>query len=96
MSTRVLAAMQDAETKAWEALSGYKFWMFGYHAARWVNYNQLLEQRQRFRSPFRTLVVHAAKQVEGRQLELPLLADELERADGQVSLPLLGSEGDGA
>lgn len=38
----ILASMRDAEIKAWEGLRGYKFWMFGYHAARWVNYNQLL------------------------------------------------------
>jgi len=48
----VTAAMQDAELKAWEALSGYKFWMFGYHAGRWINYNNLLSQGERKSNPF--------------------------------------------
>lgn len=39
----VLVKMKDAEDKAWASLAGYKFWMFGYHAARWVNYNNLLK-----------------------------------------------------
>lgn len=52
----VLAAMQDAETKAWEALSGYKFWMFGYHAGRWINYNNLLPPTDRKASPFKATV----------------------------------------
>ena len=30
-----------AEQKAWKALAGYKFWMFGYWAAWWVKLNQL-------------------------------------------------------
>jgi hypothetical protein len=38
----VLKAMANAEEKAWKSLAGYKFLMFGYHAARWVNYNKLL------------------------------------------------------
>lgn len=46
--------MRDAEDKAWEALSGYKFIMFGYHASRWVNYNKLLDQG--YTNPFRELV----------------------------------------
>lgn len=50
----ILREMKDAEIKAYEALSGYKFWMFGYHAARWVTYNKLLEKRQP--SPFKSLV----------------------------------------
>jgi hypothetical protein len=53
--------MQDAERKAWEALSGYKFWMFGYHAARWVNYNQLLSKPDP--NPFRDAVQLARSKV---------------------------------
>jgi len=44
--------MSDAVEKAWEALSGYKFWMFGYHAGRWVNYNRLLPKPERLGNPF--------------------------------------------
>lgn len=86
----ILAAMVDAEQKAWEGLRGYKFWMFGYHAARWVNYNQLLPSGTRFRSPFKSLVEMADKKIDESQQRLPLL----EIAE-RPSL-LLGSEGDGA
>jgi len=91
MDERIIAAMLDAEAKAWEALRGYKFWMFGYHAARWQNYNQLLPLTRRFRSPFRKLIEIADQQTEQSQLSLPIF--EL-KGDGQLSL--LGSEGDGA
>ena len=30
-----------AETKAWSALAGYKFMMFGYWAAIWVHINRM-------------------------------------------------------
>jgi len=52
MYTELLLAMQDAELKAWEALSGYKFWMYGYHAGRWINYNNLLPRPTRQPNPF--------------------------------------------
>ena len=86
----IFAAMHDAETKAWEGLAGYKFWMFGYHAARWVNYNQLLPRVRRFRNPFKILVEIGHRQVDDRQAELPVLETN------QMVMPLLGSEGDGA
>jgi hypothetical protein len=35
------AAKVEAERKAWLSLAGYKFWMFGYHAAQWVLLNRL-------------------------------------------------------
>lgn len=53
----ILALMEETETKAWKALRGYKFWMFGYHAAAWVKYNQLLPDK--LPSPFSELVKHA-------------------------------------
>jgi hypothetical protein len=34
--------MAEAERKAWDSLAGYKFLMFGYHAAQWVTLNKLL------------------------------------------------------
>lgn len=88
---KILAAMHDAETKAWEGLRGYKFWMFGYHAARWVNYNQLLPQPRRFRNPFKSLVEIADRHIDKSQAELPIF-----EIGGAALLPLLGSEGDGA
>lgn len=44
----------EAEEKAWDALSRYKFWMFGYWAAIWVHLNRL--SRGRHPSPFKKLV----------------------------------------
>jgi len=58
---KILEAMKDAETKAWEALSGYKFRMFGYHAARWVNYNRLLDKPMQ--NPFRDAVLLAREKI---------------------------------
>lgn len=54
MEVRIRKDMAEAEAKAWEALSGYKFWMFGYHAARWVIYRRLLGSDEP--NPFRELV----------------------------------------
>jgi hypothetical protein len=61
LQVAILAQMADAESKAWEALGGYKFWMFGYHAGRWVNYNNLLPADAKLPSPFRCSV-HLARQ----------------------------------
>lgn len=33
--------LEEAERKAWESLSRYKFQMFGYWAAIWVHLNRL-------------------------------------------------------
>ena len=71
MIATVLDEMKDAETKAWKALAGYKFWMFGYHAAAWIKYKNLLEKqpdyKYKFRSPFKTLVDVARKQLRFEQ-----------------------------
>lgn len=37
----VLGQMREAEYKAWESLSGYKFVMFGYWAGVWVHLNRI-------------------------------------------------------
>lgn len=52
--SRILGLMEEEETKAWKALQGYKFYMFGYHAAAWVKYNKLLVEP--LPNPFRDLV----------------------------------------
>ncbi len=39
---RIRQRMAEAEASAWNALSRYKFWMFGYHASKWVRLNKLL------------------------------------------------------
>ncbi|MCT2580516.1 MAG: hypothetical protein E5X23_09770 [Mesorhizobium sp.] len=54
MSERILAAMETAEQKAWDALARYKFYMFGYHAAQWVNLNRIGEFKRE--NPFGDLV----------------------------------------
>jgi len=63
---KILDAMVDAERKAWEALSGYKFWMFGYHAGRWVNYNNLLSSK--LPNPFKDAVILARNKVDNLPL----------------------------
>lgn len=62
---RAREGMADAEEKAWEALSGYKFWMFGYHAGRWVNYSRLLGGKRP--NPFRDAVMLAREKIDGTQ-----------------------------
>jgi hypothetical protein len=37
----LLEEMKIAEAKAWDAISRYKFWMFGYWAAIWVHLNRI-------------------------------------------------------
>jgi hypothetical protein len=49
-----LAAIGDAERKAWLSLAGYKFWMFGYHAAQWVLLKGILPGHRP--NPFKVLV----------------------------------------
>jgi hypothetical protein len=42
MTEKIIEERNAAERKAWDALARYKFWMFGYHAAAWIKYNDLL------------------------------------------------------
>ena len=65
MREKIIDAMKDAEIKAWESLSGYKFIMFGYHASRWVAYRSLLGEK--LPNPFRPLVDMAQKWVNTRE-----------------------------
>jgi hypothetical protein len=64
--------------------------MFGDHAARWVNYNQLLPHSRRFRNPFKSVVEIADRKLELLQQELPIF-----EISSTGSLPL-EYEGDGA
>jgi hypothetical protein len=52
-----LDKMDEAKKKAWKALSGYKFMMFGYWAAIWVHYAK--DQKPRPQNPFSCLVKEA-------------------------------------
>ncbi len=57
--------VEDSILKAWEALSGYKFWMFGYHAARFINYNRLLPPNEKVQpNPFIELVKIARSKID--------------------------------
>lgn len=38
---RLLVELDEAEAKAWDALSRYKFQMFGYWSAIWVHLNRI-------------------------------------------------------
>jgi hypothetical protein len=46
--------LQQAERKAWDSLSRYKFQMFGYWAAIWVHLNRI--SGARLANPFAELV----------------------------------------
>lgn len=41
MRNKLEAALAEAEEKAWDSLSRYKFQMFGYWAALWVHFNRI-------------------------------------------------------
>ena len=54
---KLLADLDEAEAKAWDSLSKYKFQMFGYWAAIWVHLNLISGAKQS--NPFRLLVANA-------------------------------------
>jgi len=54
MENKIRKMMEEELTKAWKSLAGYKFYMFGYHAAAWVKLNQLLPVP--LPNPFKELV----------------------------------------
>lgn len=56
VKARVKQTMREAEAAAWRSLGGYKFWMFGYHAATWVKMNRQLPACERKPNPFYGLV----------------------------------------
>ena len=57
----IFDARDEARVKAFTALAGYKFWMFGYHAGAWVKYNRLLPKTMQLGNPFKVLVKMARK-----------------------------------
>jgi hypothetical protein len=56
---KVMQELIDAEHKAWDALSRYKFMMFGYWAAVWVHLNRLSNTKKS--NPWKQLVQEARK-----------------------------------
>lgn len=63
---KLRAKRNAAELKAWQALAGYKFWMFGYHAAQWVLLSQQLGERRP--NPFKLLVDAARTEMKARTM----------------------------
>jgi len=66
----LIAKMEEAETKAWKSLAGYKFSQFGYWCAIWVHLNQVGEFKKP--NPFQALTKVAktkiALDVDAKQL----------------------------
>lgn len=58
---RLAAEMHEAETKAWDALSRYKFAMFGYWAGIWVHLNRISGAKAP--NPFRDAVLAARQHI---------------------------------
>lgn len=58
-SEKLYAALKEAEQKAWDNLSRYKFMMFGYWASLWVHLNRL--GGFGYASPFKDVVQIARK-----------------------------------
>jgi hypothetical protein len=54
MTEKLLAEMEEAERKAWDALRRYKFLMFGYWAAWWVKLNRISGAKRP--NPWKSLV----------------------------------------
>ena len=48
--------MNTQKLKATKSLAGYKFLMFGYHAAQWVMLNKTLPRKFKQGNPFKGLV----------------------------------------
>lgn len=61
MEQKILDKMAEAEAKAVDSLARYKFLMFGYWAAQWVNMNKLLEKGEP--NPFRKYVKVASGEI---------------------------------
>lgn len=57
--TQIKNQMGIELVKALKSLAGYKFLMFGYHAANWVNLNKLLPVAEKEPNPFQKLVKDA-------------------------------------
>jgi hypothetical protein len=54
MNEKLIQELNDAEQKAWDSLSRYKFNMFGYWAAIWVHLNRISGQNRP--NPFKEIV----------------------------------------
>lgn len=62
---RLQVELREVEIKAWKALAGYKFQMFGYWAAVWVHINQIGGFKRS--NPWRDLVGKARVAIDERR-----------------------------
>jgi hypothetical protein len=63
MTDKIFIELEEAERKAWDSLSRYKFQMFGYWAAIWIHLNRIGEFKRP--NPWKELVKEARKQKKG-------------------------------
>lgn len=61
MKYNILDELDEAERKAWDALSRYKFWMFGYWSAIWVHLNRVSGAKRC--NPWKSLVMAARSHI---------------------------------
>jgi len=55
--TDIEASLNEAERKAWDSLSRYKFVMFGYWAGVWVHLNRISGKKRP--NPWKQIVIGA-------------------------------------
>jgi hypothetical protein len=67
---RLLHELYEAESKAFDSMSRYKFQMFGYWAAIWVHLNRIGEFKRP--NPFQSFVQGARMEVKHRKKYPPL------------------------
>jgi hypothetical protein len=63
---KMIAELDEAEAKAWDALARYKFQMFGYWAAIWVHLNRISKAKRA--NPWKQLVT-VARESDGLKCE---------------------------
>jgi hypothetical protein len=61
LNAELIRELDEAEAKAWDSLSRYKFQMFGYWAAIWVHLNRLSGLSRP--NPWKSLVKAAKQEV---------------------------------
>lgn len=57
MEEKIIAGMEEAERKAWDALARYKFQVFGYWSGIWIHLNRISGLKKP--NPFKDLVILA-------------------------------------
>jgi len=68
MEEKIIAEMEEAERKAWDALARYKFQVFGYWSGIWIHLNRISGLKKP--NPFKDLVTLARARNQKRKGEL--------------------------